>query len=133
MHFNVGLRFKLVVAFVINKIVPLQTLAGRVVLPLLLWWVIGYELQLVFGVLCAFGWLLKVKSIDVFWLLYASWWISFCVLAFPQTLAISIIYYLLFYALMCGTSLYLSLSAHVLWHFSSQAAIVLILLSGAKL
>ena len=81
--------------------------AGRVVLPLLLWWVIGYELQLVFGVFCEFGWLLKVKSIDVFWLLYASWWIPFCVLAFPQTLAISSIY-----ALMCRAS------AHVLWHLA---------------
>tara|TARA_B110000285_G_C15048509_1_gene575690 strand:+ start:102 stop:464 length:363 start_codon:yes stop_codon:yes gene_type:complete len=82
MHFDVGLGFKLVVAFVINKIVPFQTLAGRVVLPLLFWWIIRYKLQLVFGVLHKFGWLLEMEGIDVFWFLYASWRISFCILAF---------------------------------------------------
>jgi hypothetical protein len=122
MHFDVGLRFKLVIAFVINKIIPFQTLASCVVMALLLRWIIRYKLQLVFGVLYEFSWFLEVQGVDVFWFLYAPRWISFCVLAFTQTLALSVIC-----CLVCRAS------AQMLWHFSGQATIVLILLSGTEL
>jgi len=111
MHFDIGLRFKLVVAFVIYKIVPFQSLASRVVLALLLWWIIGYELQLVFGVFREFGWPLEVKGVDVFWFLYSPRWISICVLAFTQTLALSVV-------LVFVYSLMRRASTHMLWHFS---------------
>jgi hypothetical protein len=63
-----------------------------------------------------------VKSINVFRLFYASRWISVGVLTFPETLALSVMY-----SLMCRAS------ANMLWHFSGQATIMLILLSSTKL
>ena len=121
MYLDIRLRLKLVVAFVIYKIVPFQTLASRVVLALVLWWVIGYQLQLVLGVLHEFGWLLEVECVNIFWFLYTPRWISFCVLAFAQTLVLFVD------PLICRAS------AHMLWHFSGLAAVVLILLPGTEL
>ena len=122
MHFNIGLRFKLIVAFIIHKIVSVQTLAGRVVLALLLRWMIRYKLQLVFGVLCKFRRLLQVKSVNIFRFLNASRRVSVGVLTFPEALALWMIHFV-----VCRAS------AFMFWQFSCQATKMLVLLSGAKL